>query len=195
MKSGLWILAIALGFTSCKPAVEEAKECPAPRGRCSYARFELNPMGKPSVMVEEALFITLAKEDSANSRKDLNNKLLKGYLGCVREDSVIGIYFDFKIFSPTAFDDYGLIMQGNKINFRLRSGQTVSVPFKATLSGNTNLSSDITEYQTIANISADDAAVLKASELESVSVSWSKKEEEYKVVNPGIFQSQIPCVE
>lgn len=195
MKLSILILTIALAFTACKPAVEEAKECPAPRGRCSYARFELNPMGKTSVMVEEALFITLAKDDSANTRKDLNSKLVKGYLGCLREDSVIGIYFDFKIFSATAFEDYGMIVQGNKISFKLRSGQTVLAPFRATFSGNTNLSTDLTEYKTIAHITAADAALLKTSELEGVTISWSKKEEEYKVVNPGIFLSQMPCVE
>ena len=196
MKSYFLILASLLFFAACKPAVtEDKKEAVTAKENCPYARNEMNADGKSIKMVEDALFITLANSDTALVRKTGNADYLKGYMSCVRIDTVIGMYFDFKIFSADAYREYGMIRKDNKISFILKSGKTVVVPFAVTFSGNTNLTSDITEYKTYAHVSPDEAGMLKTSELQRVTISWAKMEEEYKVVNPGIFMSQIPCVE
>ena len=162
---------------------------------CKYSRNELNPVGKPIKVVEDEKFISLAFSDTAAQKHYTSDDFLKGYLSCVRVDSVMGIYFDFKIYSAEAYEKYGMIKKGDKIVFTLASGASVNIPFSATFSGNTNLSAEYSEYTTFSHLTREDAETLKSSEIQHVKIFWTKKEEEYKVVNPRIFINQIPCVD
>lgn len=195
MKYAFLIVAVLYFLTACTPADTDIKEEPLAKANCTYSRNELNPVGKPIKVVEDALFVTLAKQDSGTTEKSFMSEQVKGYLSCVRLDSVIGIYFVFKIYTANAYEEYGSIKKDNKISFKLRSGKTVEVPFAVSFSGNTNLSTDMTEYKTFSGISAEKVALLGSSELEGVKIIWTKKQEEYKVVNPAVFLSQLPCVQ
>ncbi|TAL62213.1 MAG: hypothetical protein EPN85_03175 [Bacteroidetes bacterium] len=189
------IIAAIIFFTACTPAVKEEKRDVATKSNCSYTLNEINPVGNHVRVVEGALFISLENAVADSSRKSLTNDYMKGYLSCVRVDTVMGIYFDFKIYSLNAYRDYGMIRKGNQISFILASGKTVTVPFAGTFSGNTNLSAEHTEYKTFSRISRKEAEMLKSSDLQRIKISWTKVEEEYKAVNPAIFINQLPCVE
>lgn len=196
MKAALVIIIPSFFLAACKPpAAESNKEAVAVKGNCSYTRNELNPEGKPIKMLEEAMFISLTNADTAAARRTGNSDYMKGYLSCISIDTVLGVYFNFKIFSADAYREYGMIRKDNKISFILKSGKTVIVPFLVTFSGNTNLTAELTEYKTYAHISGEEAELLKSSDLERVTISWAKMQEDYKVVNPGVFMTQLPCVE
>ncbi len=167
---------------------------PKPSGSCTYSRDEKDPLGKRIRMVEDQKFISMDFTDSAAKILYKNEEYFKGNLSCMSVDSVLGIYFNFKIHSDVAFQYYGMIVKGNKITFILKSGQSVELPFGATFSGNTDLSKDITEYLSFAYLPHESALLLQSEELQRVRISWSKKEEEYTVVNPHVFINQLPCV-
>ena len=194
MKSLLSFLVALLFLASCKPSSEGTIE-KDPTSNCKYSRNELNPMGRPIRVVEDEKFISLAFTDTAAQKRYTSDDFLKGYLSCVRVDSVLGIYFDFKVYSAEAYEKYGMIKKGDKIVFTLASGSSITVPFSVTFSGNTNLSAEFSEYTTFGRLQNEDAEAMKSSEIQGVKIYWSKKEEEYKVVNPKIFINQIPCVE
>ena len=180
---------------SCGQPNEEVKqEAPKPTGNCLYVRDEKDPMGRRNRMVEDQKFISLDFTDSAAMALYKNEEYFKGYLSCMNVDSILGIYFSFKIHSDDAFQHYGMIVKGNKISFILKSGKSVELPFGATFSGNTDLSKDFSEYSSFAFLSQQDAAILQSEELGRVKISWSKKEEDYTVVNPAVFINQLPCV-
>ena len=88
-----------------------------------------------------------------------------------------------------------MIKKDNKITLMLKSGKQVELPFGRTFSGNTNLTNEFTEYSSLAYLPKNASHLLQSEELQGVRISWSKKDEEYNVVNPKIFINQIPCVE
>lgn len=189
-------LLFILTFFSCQPPQDQnITEQPKPSGNCTYARDDKDPMGKRIRVVEDEKFISLAFADSAAKAFYKGEDFFKGYLSCVSVDTVLGIYFDFKILTDDAFQYYGLIKKDNTITLMLKSGKAVEIPFGHTFSGNTNLTKEFTEYSSYAYLSKYNAKRLMSEELDRVRISWSKKEEEYKVVNPKIFINQIPCVE
>ena len=194
MKTIQLISACLILFASCQPSEEKVKpEVKSVEG-CSYTRNETNAAGNMVRVIEDALFIGLTMDDTTGGTVKTKD-YMKGYLSCVSVDSVKGIYFYFKIYSAEASRDYGMVKKDNKVSFILASGKTVSVPFAGTFSGNTNLSQEFTEYKTFSRLSGADVDLLKSSELQRVSISWTKIEEEYKVVNPTIFMKQLPCIE
>ncbi len=195
MKCLLSLLIAAVFIASCKPSVTENRQGQDANSNCKYSRNEKSPMGMPIRVVEDEKFISLAFTDTTAQKRYTSDDLLKGYLSCVRVDSVLGIYFDFKIYSAEAYEKYGMIKKGDKIVFTLASGSSIAVPFSVTFSGNTNLSAEYSEYTTFGRLQNEDAEAMKASEIQAVKIYWSKKEEDYKVVNPKIFINQIPCVE
>lgn len=189
----LMIAGIVL-LASCQPAEKEVKQEVASVEGCSYTRNETNAAGNMVRIVEDALFIALTMDDTTGGTVKTKD-YMKGYLSCVSVDTVKGIYFYFKVYSADANRDYGMIKKDNKVSFILASGKTVTVPFAGTFSGNTNLSQEYTEYKTFSRISGADAELLKSSELQRVTISWTKIEEEYKVLNPSIFMKQLPCIQ
>ena len=87
-----------------------------------------------------------------------------------------------------------MIKKDNKIIFVLKSGKAVQLSFGSTFSGNTNLSKDITEYSSFVHLPDDVVNQLMSEELARVKIEWSKKEEDYSVVNSRILINQLPCV-
>lgn len=186
----LFFLIVSCGQKKEKPKIEHTQSV-----QCRYVRNEKNPEGKRIRIVEEEKFIAVSFQDSALLREFKGDDYFKGYLSCVSVDSSLGIYFNFKINSADAFQYYGLIKKNNKINFILSSGKGVEVSFQTTFSGSTNLSLDFTEYSTFSFLTKAQARQLLSEELERVVITWSKREEEYNVVNPRIFLNQLPCVQ
>jgi hypothetical protein len=190
------LVVLFFAIFSCERPNEEVKqEVPKPSGNCLYTKDEKDPLGRKNRMVEDQKFISLEFSDSIARALYKNEEYFKGYLSCMSVDSILGIYFSFKVRSDDAFEHYGMIVKGNKISFILKSGKTVDLPFGATFSGNTDLSKDFTEYSSFAYLTSDDAEQLKGEELGRVKISWSKKEEEYVVVNPSVFINQLPCIQ
>ena len=179
---------------SCGQKEQTVVDKPKPSGNCTYSRNEKDPLGRQIRVVQDEKFISFSFADSTEKAGHSGDDFLKGYLSCVNVDTVLGIYFDFIINTADAFQFYGMIKKNNKINFILKSGKTVEVPFGQTFSGNTNLSNETTEYSSFAQISHAEAEQLTSEELQRVIISWSKKQEEYIAVNPAIFINQIPCV-
>jgi len=193
--SFLSLLFTALIF-SCQPHKDENKtEPPKPSGNCTYVRDEKNPVGNRIRVLQDEKFISLEFTDSAAKAFYKGKDFFKGYLSCVSVDTILGIYFEFKILTDDAFQYYGMIKKDNKITFIMKSGKAVELPFGRTFSGNTNLTKEFTEYSSLAYLPKNASAMLQSEELQRVKISWSKKDEEYVVVNPKIFINQIPCVE
>ncbi|MEK6616647.1 MAG: hypothetical protein AABZ32_11170 [Bacteroidota bacterium] len=191
----LSVLCIILIF-SCQPSQDEnTTDTPMPSGNCIYTRDEKDPLGKRIRVVQDEKFISLEFTDSAAKAFYKGEEFFKGYLSCVSVDTVLGIYFDFKIHTDDAFQYYGMLKKDNKITLMLKSGRAVELSFGSTFSGNTNLTNEFTEYSSFAHLSKSNAERLMSEDLQRVRISWSKKDEEYVVVNPKIFINQIPCVE
>lgn len=182
-------------FATCSQKSENRNEANSTPVKCTYARNEKSSAGKLIRVVEDEKFIALSFQDSAMIKEFNGDDYLKGYLSCVSVDSTLGIYFNFRINSADAFQYYGMIKKNNKINFILQSGKGVEVPFQTTFSGNTNLSRDFSEYSTFSVLTRAQAQQLLSEDLGRVIISWTKKDEEYKVVNPKIFHRQLPCVQ
>ena len=195
MKRNLLYILLLILIYSCNHKKEEIKtDAPKSSGNCTYSRDDKNALGKQIRVTEEEKFIALQYEDSSSKALYNGKDFFKGYLSCVNVDTVLGIYFDFIFNTDEAFQYYGTIKKGNKITFVLASGKAVEVPFGATFSGNTNLTNETTEYSSFGYLPVNGAKQLQSEELARVKISWSKKEEEYKVVNPKIFVNQLPCV-
>lgn len=183
-------MIISCGEEKVSPKVEHTEP-----SKCTYIRNEKNSEGKLIRVMEDEKFIAVSFQDSTLLREFKGDDYFKGYLSCVSVDSSLGLYFNFKINSADAFQHYGLIKKNNKITFILKSGRGVDVSFQTTFSGNTNLSRDFTEYSTFSFLTKSQAKQLLSEELGRVVITWSKREEEYNVVNPRIFLHQLPCVQ
>lgn len=184
-------------FSSCGNHKKEETKTDhlAVSGNCTYSKDEKDKNGKRVRVVNVEKFIALQFPDSALQALYRGEDFIKGYLGCVSVDTVLGININFTIHTEDAYQYYGVIKKGNKITFVLKSGKTVELQFGNTFSGNTNLSNESTEYSSYAYLSKSAAQQLKSEELQRVIVSWSKKDEDYLVVNPTLFINQLPCVE
>ena len=196
MKPNLFLslFFISVLFSCGQHKGEIKNELPKPSGNCTYSRDEKDPMGKRIRVLEEEKFISLAFDSS--QRNAINgDDFFKGYLCNVCVDSVLGVYFRFIVHSSDAFQSYGMIKKENKIIFIFKSGKAVELSFGNTFSGNTDLSKDLTEFSTFAYLSHNAAKQLQTEELERVKISWTKKDEDYTVVNPNIFINQIPCLQ
>jgi len=192
----LFISIVLLSCSSPTPDAENSVlEVSKPSSNCTYSRQEKDPLGKQIRIVSEEKFFGFQFEDSAIRAYFKGNDFIKGYLSCVRVDSIFGVYFEFKIYSDDAYRTYGGIKKDNKIVFILKSGKGVELTFGRTFSGNTNLTEEFSEYSSFAVLSKNDAAKLKAEQLHRVKISWGKRDEDYVVVNPNVFINQIPCIE
>jgi hypothetical protein len=189
------LILFSLLISCHQPSDEKKSDAPKPSGNCTLARDEKDPMGRRTRMVEDQKFISADFSDSAAKVLYKNEEYFKGYISCISVDSVLGIYFDFKVHSDNAYQYYGMIMKGNKITFILKSGNSVELPFGATFSGNTDLSKEVTEYLSFAHLPHSAAVLLQSEELQRVKISWSKKEEEYTVIYPNVFIDQLPCIQ
>jgi len=189
----LWLIVTCF-FSCSQPSAENKTELPKPSGNCTYSRDEKDPVGKRIRVVEEEKFISLNFTDSASKALYKGEEYFKGYLSCVSVDTVMGLFFNFKIHTEDAFQYYGLIKKGNKITFILKSGKAVELPFGRTFSGNTDLAKESSEYSTFTYLPKNAAIQLLSEELNRVRISWTKKDEDYIVVNPKILINQIPCV-
>jgi hypothetical protein len=159
------LLSILL-LVGCSPKDEKRNEVNSTPAKCTYVRNERNSDGKLIRVVEEEKFIALPFQDSSMLKQFNGDDYLKGYLSCVSVDSTLGIYFNFRINSADAFQYYGMIKKNNKINFILRSGKEIEVPFHTTFSGNTNLSRDVSEYSTFSVLTRSQARQLLSEDLE-----------------------------
>jgi len=198
MKKHLLFSIITIFFlSSCRQQKKEETKAGEhiASGNCTFLRNEKDKSGRKIRVVAEEKFIALQFPDSATQEIYKGDDFVKGYMSCVSVDTVLGIYVDFTIHTEDAYQYYGSVKKGNKITFVLKSGRTVELPFGNTFSGNTNLSSESTEYSSFAHLSRTAAYQLKSEELQRVIISWSKKDEDYGVVNPKIFINQLPCVE
>ena len=191
----LHILILILIF-SCNNAQKQsdATTKPSAAGNCSYSRDEKDSAGRGIRVVSEEKFIAMEFVDTSNHSPYRGNDFFKGYLSCVKIDTVLGVYFNFKVYSEAAFQFYGGIKKNNKITFILKSGKAVELSFGKSASGTTNLSSNLTEYSSFARIPGSQAEKLVTEDLERVVISWSKKDEEYMAVNHHIFIYQLQCL-
>lgn len=203
MKLLFTLLLFVLLVFSCQPGKEKQDSEPKnegavkPSGNCVYSRDNTNASGNHIRVVQEEKFIAI--QNNPNDIGKIQSKeitdFFRGYLSCVSVDSVLGISFNFKFNTDDAYNRYGAVKKGNKIIFTLKSGKEVELYFGSPFSGNNNLSTADTEYLSFAYLPEGAANELKKEELTSVKIFWSKKEEEYSVVNSAIFINQLPCVE
>lgn len=190
-------LLLILGLTSsCNNSSNPAREISMPlaSGNCFFSKNQKDAEGKQVRILSEEKFIATPFVDSTNRPSYLENDFFKGYMSCMRVDSTLGALFFFKIYSEDAFQYYGGIKKNNKITFILKSGRGVDLEFGKSASGTANLSSNITEYTTFVHIPSEKAKLLVSGEITRVVIRWTKKEEEYKVVNPHLFIDQIGCL-
>ena len=192
----LSLLPLAL-FSSCGPQnQEEVKtEQITPSATCSYVRDETDSLGKRVRALEKEIFMVLDFTDTATKSYFKGAEFFRGYLGCASVDTNFEIHFDFKVLSDNAYQYYGMIKKNNKITFILKSGKAVELLFGNTFSGNTDLSSESTEYSAFAYLPRNVVQKLKSEELKRVRISWTKMDEDYTVVNPEIFIKQLSCLE
>src|ERR1035437_6000158 len=190
----LSIISAAL-FSSCGHQQDEKKIESKLPGNCTFSKDGKDSLGKNIRVVESEKFIAMQFPDSALQALYKGEDFVKGYMSCVTEDTVLGIYVDITIHTEEAYQYYGAIKKGNNITFVLKSGRTVEVPFGSTFSGNTNLWTESTESSSFAHLSRANAQQLKSEELQRVIISWSKKNEDYTVINPKIFINQLPSVQ
>ncbi|MFH1005768.1 MAG: hypothetical protein V1781_09825 [Bacteroidota bacterium] len=194
----LSITLFAFLFPACKHDNEkqnEKKSIPYDLSQCVFLRNEKNSIGKLIKVLEKKKFMAIPFSDTSAKEYFHDNDFLKGYLSCVRVDTVMGIYFDFKIYSEDAFQIYGGIKKDNKISFTLNSGKTIALTFAKTFSGNTNLTKELTEYSSFVRLPKEIALLLKDEEITAVHIEWAKIKESYSVENPAVFMKQIPCIE
>lgn len=192
------IIFFYLFICSCNHPVANEKKSEAindPPSSCSFSKNGQSTEGKAIRVVEEQKFLAMPFPDNEMKEYYHDNDYLKGYASCARVDSIMGIYFNFKIHSDEAFQVYGEVKKDNKIRFVLASGKSIDLSFGKTFSGNTNLSKEMTEYSSFARLTKEDAQTLKSEALQSVRISWGKKDEDYTDVNPSVFVNQIPCIE
>lgn len=160
---------------------------------CSFARNELDPLGKSIRVVSEAKFIAQKANDSIKLYAT-GEEVVKGYLSCVKVDSIYGVFFSFVVYSDSAHEVFGGVRKGDVVEFKLASGQSVDLAFGRTFSGNTNLSSGQTEYQSFGYLSPSSVSLLESSDISEVNIQWVKRKDSYQVVNPAVFRSQLPCL-
>lgn len=194
IKSILYVGILFSVFCCCKQHKDESPATGKQQGDCLYSRNEPSSAGKLIRVVQSEKFISLPFADSATIELFKGKDFFSGYLSCVSVDTVLGLYFDFTILSEDAFQFYGLIKKNNSVSFILESGKIVEVRFGRTFSGNTNLSKEYTEYSSFAYLPTSAAKQLLTEQLRRVKINWTRKEEEYIVVNPNIFINQLPCV-
>ena len=178
-------------------ASEQIGEIKTPSGTCIYSRENTNEAGARIRVVQEEKFIAIQnnpKEAAKSNSKEITD-FFRGYLSCVSVDSVLGVSFNFKFNTDDAYTHYGAVKKGNKIIFTLKSGKEVELYFGSPFSGNNNLSTLDTEYLSFAHLPESATIELKKEELARVRIFWSKRQEDYSVVNPAIFMNQLPCVE
>ena len=142
----LSVMLFAFLLSACKHADEKQNEKKHTSAQCVFLRNEKNSSGKFIKVLQREKFMSMPFSDDSAKEYFHDNDFLKGYLSCVRVDTVLGVYFDFKIYSENAFQIYGEIKKDNKISFTLNSGNTITLSFARTFSGNTNLTKEFTEY-------------------------------------------------
>lgn len=194
-KNILCVVILFSVFCCCKQHKDESltteKQHP---DDCLYSRNEPSSAGKLIRVVQSEKFISLSFADSAAIKLYNGKDFFSGFLSCVSVDTVLGVYFDFTILSEDAFHYYGLIKKNNTVSLILESGKIVELRFGRTFSGNTNLSKEYTEYSSFAYLPTSAAKQLLTEQLRRVKINWTRKEEDYIVVNPSIFINQLPCV-
>lgn len=99
---------------------------------------------------------------------------------------------EWKIMTGEAFSYFGYIKPGSKIRIELMGGKLVDLIYTEEFEPKEFMKYGFSTYSTHLNLSLEQIALLKSSIVTKATMSWSKRSEEYKVVNPAYFINELP---
>jgi len=99
---------------------------------------------------------------------------------------------DWKIMTGEAFSYFGYIKPGSKISLELMGGKIVDLVYTEEFEPKEFAKYGFSTYSTHLELSPEQITLLQSSIITKATMTWSKRSEEYKVVNPAYFVNELP---
>jgi len=149
------------------------------------AKFELK-----DASTDKAAFIN---GPSAKLKKYFKQKnIVHADFALSSKNGEVSLNIEWKIMTGEAFSYFGYIKPGNKISLELMGGKVVDLIYTEEFEPKEFLKYCFSTYSTHLNLSLEQIALLQSSIITKATMSWSKRSEEYSVVNPTYFINEFP---
>lgn len=101
---------------------------------------------------------------------------------------------DWKIMNGEAYSYFGFIKKGNMISLELLGGETVDLTYTAEFEPKEFERYGFSTYAAEIELSEDQLKKLKGKIVMKAHMTWSKRTEEYQVIDPSFFIKSIPQI-
>ena len=101
---------------------------------------------------------------------------------------------DWKIMTGEAYSYFGFIKKGNKISLELLGGETVDLTYNNEFEPKEFERYGFSTYTAELELSEDQLQKLRGKIVMKAHMTWSKRTEEYQVVDPSFFIKNIPQI-
>lgn len=116
-------------------------------------------------------------------------------IACAEIEGVSAVYMDWILLTEKAYKYYGAVRQNAEIILKLENGETVTLVYGNTETGETNYTLKMTSYYSYCVLSDEQIKALKSSPIEKVRQYWSKGYKDYEVSHKTAFMEQLKCFE
>ena len=118
--------------------------------------------------------------------------IIKADLNLVSKDGNVTLMIDWKVMTGEAFGYFGFIKKGSKISLELMGGQIVDLIYTEEFEPKEYEKYGFSTYKSQLELSLEQIALLQSSIVTKATMTWTKRSEEYKIINPAYFVSELP---
>lgn len=118
--------------------------------------------------------------------------IIKADLNLVSKDGNVTLMVDWKVMTGEAFGYFGFIKKGSKISLELMGGQIVDLIYTEEFEPKEYEKYGFSTYKSQLGLSLEQIALLQSSIVTKATMTWTKRSEEYKIINPAYFVSELP---
>lgn len=101
---------------------------------------------------------------------------------------------DWKIMNGEAYSYFGFIKKGSSLNLELLGGQSIDLIFTNEFEPTEFEKYGFSTYSAQLELNEDQLKLLQSKIVMKATMNWSRRAEEYKVVNPSYFIKAIPQI-
>lgn len=118
--------------------------------------------------------------------------IVKADLNLVSKGGNVTLMVDWKVMTGEAFGYFGFIKKGGKISLELMGGQIVDLIYTEEFEPKEYEKYGFSTYKSQLGLSLEQIALLQSSIITKATMTWTKRSEEYKIINPAYFVSELP---
>ena len=162
---------------------------------CNFRTKEVDEFtGTSKLVLESEMFIAHTDSSLLKYYKRKPHQYVECEIYCAKINDMKVVYTSWRVDTKSAYKYFGAIYKDAKLMFKFTDGTTLTLNYLSSESGDTNYDYNYTYYSSYCLMDDTQFSELASKEVEKVRMYWSKGYEDYPVINPTLFNSQLNCL-